>query len=196
MRLLLITEFFDPEPTIKGLAFAQGLAERGHEVQVLTGFPNYPIGRLYDGYRIRPLQRERHGSVEVLRVPLFPSHDRSSIRRMATYASFAATASVIGALVTVRPDVVYVYHPPPTVALAAMTQSWFRRVPFVVDIQDLWPDTLRATGMVNSPALLRLVDWWCRRCYSAATRLAVLSPGFREALIARGVPATKIDVIY
>lgn len=196
VRILIITEFFDPEPTIKGLAFATALAARGHQVQVLTGFPNYPNGRLYSGYKLRPVQRERHGNVEVVRVPLFPSHDRSAARRVATYLSFAASASLIGPLVTTRPDVVYVYHPPATVALAAMARTALRRVPFVIDIQDLWPDTLRATGMVNSRAVLKVVDMWCRRVYASAARVVVLSPGFRDALVSRGVPANKIDVIY
>lgn len=196
MRILIITEFFDPEPTIKGLAFAQALADRGHSVQVLTGFPNYPLGTIYAGYRVRLWQRERHGAVEVVRVPLYPSHDRHPLRRAATYASFALTASIIGPFVTVRPDVLYVYHPPATIGLAAIVHSRFRRVPFVLDIQDIWPDTLRASGMIRNRFLLKVVAWWCRRMYAAASRVVVLSPGFRQLLVERGVTPDKIDVIY
>ncbi len=196
MRILLISQFFDPEPTFKGLLFARALAERGHEVEVVTGFPNYPGGRIYPGYRVRPVQRETVGRVRVLRVPLYPSHDRSALRRVANYVSFAASAAVLGTALTRRPDVVYVYHPPATIGLAAIAQRLFRGVPVVYDIQDLWPDTLRATGMVRHEALLTAVERWCSLVYRSASRLVVLSPGFRERLIARGVPDDKIDVIY
>ncbi|MDP1858519.1 MAG: glycosyltransferase family 4 protein [Gemmatimonadaceae bacterium] len=196
VRILLITQFFDPEPTFKGLLFARELARRGHDVQVITGFPNYPGGRIYPGYRVRPLQRESRDGVEVYRVPLYPSHDRSAIRRVGNYASFALSATVLGMLLTRRPDVVYVYHPPATIGLAAMAQRFLRGVPVVYDIQDLWPDTLRATGMVDNGIVLRAVDVWCRAVYRAASRLVVLSPGFKTRLVERGVPAERIDVIY
>ncbi|HJQ20591.1 MAG TPA: glycosyltransferase family 4 protein [Gemmatimonadaceae bacterium] len=196
MRILIINQFFDPEPTFKGLVFARELQRRGHDVEALTGFPHYPGGAVYPGYRIRLVSREEHDGVRVNRVAVFPSHDQSALHRIATYGSFALTAAALGPLVTRRPDVVYVYHPPVTVALAALSQRLFRDVPFVYDIQDLWPDTLRATGMVRSDHVLRAVGGWCDYVYAKAARLVVLSPGFRDRLIERGVPPAKIDVIY
>jgi glycosyltransferase involved in cell wall biosynthesis len=196
MRILLISQFFDPEPTVKGLLFARALAHRGHEVEVVTGFPNYPGGRLYPGYDLRVRQREYHDNVCVWRVPLYPSHDQSFVRRFANYVSFAASASILGIVLTRKPDVVYVYQPPATVGLVALTQRLVRHVPVVYDIQDLWPDTLRATGMLHNAAALGAVGLWCDFIYKRATRLVVLSPGFRERLVDRGVPESKIDVIY
>lgn len=192
----MLTQWFDPEPTFKGLAFAKGLRERGHEVEVLTGFPNYPGGKVYKGYRIRPFQREVMAGIPVIRVPLYPSHDTSAIRRGANYATFALSAATIGAVAVKPADVMYVYHPPATVALPAMMIRSMRRIPFVYDIQDLWPDTLDATGMVNNKSLRKMVDRWCRWTYRAAARIVVLSPGFKEMLVARGVPGGKIEVIY
>jgi glycosyltransferase involved in cell wall biosynthesis len=196
MRILLITQFFQPEPQIKGLPFARELQRRGHDVEVLTGFPNYPGGRLYPGYRVRALQREVMDGVPVARVPLYPSHDLSRVGRVANYASFALSSALLGSAITRRPDVAYVYHPPATMGLAALAQRALRGVPVVYDVQDLWPDTLRATGMVSGSAVLGAVGAWCRLVYRAAARVVVLSPGFRERLVARGVPAEKIDVIY
>jgi len=196
MRILMLTQWFDPEPTFKGLAFAKGLRERGHEVEILTGFPNYPGGKIYPGYRIRPFQREVMEGIPVLRVPLYPSHDTSTIRRGANYATFALSAATIGMTAVKPADVMYVYHPPATVALPAIMIGSMRRIPFVYDIQDLWPDTLEATGMVNNKSLRKMVDHWCRWTYRAAARMVVLSPGFKEALVARGVPGEKIEVIY
>jgi glycosyltransferase involved in cell wall biosynthesis len=196
MRILMLTQWFDPEPTFKGLTFAKALRERGHEVEILTGFPNYPGGKVYPGYRIRPFQREVMEGIPVIRVPLYPSHDNSAIRRVANYATFALSAAAIGTAAVKPADVMYVYHPPATVAFPAMLIGSIRRIPFVYDIQDLWPDTLGATGMVNNKSLLKMVGRWCRWTYRAAARIVVLSPGFKELLVARGVPREKIEVIY
>lgn len=111
MRVLLLTQWFDPEPTFKGMIFARELVQQGFDVEVLTGFPNYPRGRLYPGFRLKALQREHHDGVRVTRVPLYPSHDHSAIRRVLNYVSFAASALVYGLWVGRRVDVIYVYHP-------------------------------------------------------------------------------------
>ncbi len=195
-RLLLITQWFDPEPTFKGLLFARELAQRGFDVEVVTGFPNYPGGRLYPGYRLRLLQRERIDGVHITRLPLYPSHDHSAIGRALNYLSFAASVLVYGLLGARRPDVIYAYHPPLTTGLAAVAIRLLRRVPLVCDIQDMWPDTLRATGMLRSQALLRLIGILCNLVYRGTDRIVVLSDGFRRLLIDRGVPSGKIDVIH
>ena len=196
MKILFLTQWFDPEPTFKGLAFAKALVERGHQVDVLTGFPNYPGGRLYPGYRVTLRKRESMDGIRITRVPLYPSHDGSSVRRVANYLSFALAAATIGVCSVRRPDVAYVYHPPATIAFPAIVLKAIRGVPFVLDIQDLWPDTLEATGMVTSGAVVRAVAWGCRLAYQSAAKIAVLSPGFKRALIDRRVPAEKIEVIY
>ncbi|OLV15842.1 sugar transferase [Deinococcus marmoris] len=194
MRILLITQWFDPEPSFKGLLFAQELRRQGHQVEVLTGFPNYPGGKVYPGYRIRPFQREVMDGIPILRVPLYPSHDGSGAKRALNYLSFAAAAS-IGTLFVNRPDVAYVYHPPATVSLPAMVLRALRGVPFVYDIQDLWPDTLAATGMMENAAVLKGVSGWMNRVYRQAAHVTVLSEGFKERLQQRGVPENKLSVI-
>jgi lipopolysaccharide/colanic/teichoic acid biosynthesis glycosyltransferase len=195
MRILLLTQWFDPEPTFKGLLFAQELQRRGHDVQVLTGFPNYPGGELYDGFRVRLMRREVIGGVDVVRVPLYPSHDGSALHRLLNYGSFA-TSATLAALLVRRPDVAYVYHPPATVGLPALVLKAIRGVPFVYDVQDLWPDTLAATGMLNDETILRAIDLWMRLIYRASAKVVVLSDGFRDAVVSRGTPQQKIAVIH
>ena len=194
MRVWMVTQWFDPEPTFKGQLFAQELRRRGHEVEVVTGFPNYPGGRVYDGYRIRPYQREVVDGIVVHRVPLYPSHDSSALKRVLNYASFASTAA-LKMLTGRRPDVVYVYHPPGTVALPAAVARLVRGVPFVYDVQDLWPDTLAATGMLPQGRILDAVGRVMDATYALAQHVVVLSPGFRERLLGRGVRADKVSVI-
>ena len=194
MRVWMVTQWFDPEPTFKGQLFAQELQRRGHEVEVITGFPNYPGGRVYDGYRIRPYQREVVDGIVVHRVPLYPSHDSSALKRVLNYASFASTAA-LKMLTGRRPDVVYIYHPPGTVALPAAVARLVRGVPFVYDVQDLWPDTLAATGMLPQGRLLDVVGRVMDATYALAQHVVVLSPGFRERLLGRGLRADKVSVI-
>jgi colanic acid biosynthesis glycosyl transferase WcaI len=196
MRILLLTQWFEPEPTFKGLVFARELAARGYKVEVLTGFPNYPGGKLYPGYRIRPWVREQIDGIDVLRVALYPSHDNSGHHRVLNYLSFALSAAVIGTALIQKPDVVYVYHPPITVGFAGAVLGFLRRAPFVYDIQDLWPDTVAASRMMPNRAALTLLGKLCNFVYRRARHITVLSPGFKERLVGRGVPREKIDVIY
>lgn len=191
-----MTQWFDPEPTFKGLLFAKELKKAGHDVEVVTGFPNYPGGKVYDGYKISFYQKEEIDGVVIHRVPIYPSHDQSAFKRILNYVSFA-TSSFLGALIKTRGiDVIYSYHPPLTTSLSAVMVGFFKRVPVVVDIQDLWPDTLAATGMVNNKHVLGVVDWLCKFVYKRARKVIVLSPGFKTRLISRGVLESKVEVIY
>jgi colanic acid biosynthesis glycosyl transferase WcaI len=195
-RVLLLTQWFDPEPTFKGLVFARELVAQGFDVEVVTGFPNYPGGRLYPGFKMRLIQREVIEGVKVTRLPLYPSHGQSGIGRVLNYISFAASASIYSVFFARRADVMYAYHPPLTVGICAALVRFFRRVPVVYDVQDMWPDTLRATGMFSNEKILNVVSRVCDWVYRRVDHLVVLSPGFKALLIDRGVPAQKIDVIY
>lgn len=196
MRIIIFSQWFDPEPTFKGLIFARELVQHGFDVEVVTGFPNYPGGRVYEGYKIKLIQRECIDGVQITRLPLYPNHDQSAIKRVLNYASFAASSLLYGLFVAKRADVMYAYHPPLTVGIAASLIRWVRGIPLVYDIQDMWPDTLRATGMLNNPRALALVGRVCGWVYKRVDQLVVLSPGFKRLLLQRGVPERKIDVIY
>ena len=195
-RLILLTQWFDPEPTFKGLLFARALQDRGYDVEVVTGFPNYPGGKVYEGYRIRPIQRETMDGVAITRLALFPSHNGRALPRVINYLSFFLTAFVYLTFAARRADILYAYHPPVTVGLAAAIAKLFRRTPSVLDVQDMWPDTISATGMLDSSLPLRIVGSVCRWVYARMSHIVVLSPGFKRLLIERGVPSEKISVIY
>ena len=195
-RLILLTQWFEPEPAMRGLSFAAELARRGFRVEVVTGFPNYPGGKVYDGYKIRPLQRERIGEVDVTRLALYPSHDSHRLGRILNYVSFFLTASFYLIFMARRADVIYAYHPPLTVGMVAALARVLRRMPVVLDVQDMWPDTLRATGMIGNERLLRIIDVFCRWTWRGVDRITVLSDGFRRLLLERDVAPEKVSVIY
>lgn len=196
MRILILSQFFAPEPVLMNMAFARALQAEGHEVRVLTGLPNYPGGTLYPGYTLKLVQREEIDGVRITRVPLYASHSRSKLGRIANYVSFAASASIAGTFSGWRPDVIYVYHPPLTVGLAAWIIGLLRGVPFVYNIQDLWPDTLKATGMIGNDRVLTCIAHVAKFVYKRAAMLLPQSPGFAQRLRDAGVPDGKIRVLY
>lgn len=194
MRVLILTQWYPPEPGLLVQELAQALLARGNDVTVLTGFPNYPSGKLYPGYRMRLSQRETLAGVTVVRVPLYPEHSQSGLRRALNYLSFALSSAALGPWLVRRPDVLFVYHPPLTIGIPAYVLSRLWRVPFIYQIQDMWPETLSATGMLDNPRLLGWVGRFALWVYGKAHSILVSTPGFRRNLLQKGVPPEKIYV--
>lgn len=194
-RIVLLMQYYDPEPIYKGQKFAEAVSASGYDVEVVTAFPNYPGGKLYDGYKIRPWTKKQINGITVTRVAIYPSHDASKLGRVLNYLSFFLSSLLYLTFVSKRSGVIYAYHPPLTVGLAAAVASFFRRTPFVVDIHDLWPDTLPATGMLSNPRLLRLIERGCNWLYRRANHIILHSHGFLETLQQRGVPKEKMTTV-
>jgi colanic acid biosynthesis glycosyl transferase WcaI len=194
-KILILTQWFEPEPAFKGLTFAKELRQQGFEVEVVTGFPNYPGGKVYYGYKIRLYQKEIMDGIIINRLPLYPSHDRSVLRRIINYVSFSITSLFYIIFFTRSVDVIYVYHPPLTVGFVAAIYKLIRRTKMVLDVQDLWPDTLNATGMIKSKKIIYIVGIIAKLTYCISDKIVVLSEGFKNRLISRGVKKEKIKVI-
>ena len=149
---------------------------------------------------MQPWQWETIEGIPILRVPIYPSHDTSAVRRMLTYLSFAFAASSIGVTLIGPADLVYLYDPPPTNGVASLILKIFRKTPIVHDIADIWPETVVESGMIKGELTKKvmnsLIGVWCRFLYRQASVVTVLSPGFKRLLIERGVPESKIRVIY
>jgi colanic acid biosynthesis glycosyl transferase WcaI len=196
MRILILTQWFHPEPVMKGITLARALRDLGHEVEVLTGFPNYPTGKLYHGYRFSPCQIEEIDGIRVVRVLLFPSHDTSALKRLLTHGSFAISALFLGGFLTRKPDVIYTYDTPMTAGVVSIILGFFKRAPMVFDLQDLWPDTIFASGMIKNQGVINSLQAVCRWVFKRAAHVVVLSPGFAKKLEERGIPKDHISVIY
>lgn len=199
MRIGQITQWYDPEGSSAALpgVISRSLASRGHAVDVLTGFPNYPSGEIFDGYRVRPYRRETVGNVTVHRAPLWASHDQNGARRAANYLSFAAGAAIIGTTRFPRTNANLVHLTPATVALPALAIKLLRRVPYVVHVQDLWPDTVLSSDFLKRghSRVERTLHAMCDLIYRHASSIAVTSPGMADAIIARGVGADKVRFV-
>lgn len=194
MKVLLLSQWYLPEPDIKVHLLGKDLVEHGHQVTALTGFPNYPSGKLYPGYHMSWRRWEMRDGIQVLRLPLYANHSRSKVKRILNYLSFAMSATFLGPLLCGPADVMWVYHPPLTIGIPAWWIGLLRRVPFVFNVHDMWPETLAATGMM-APAQLKWMSLLAQFIYSRAAAITVVSPGFKRNLLDKGVPDSKIHII-
>jgi colanic acid biosynthesis glycosyl transferase WcaI len=196
MRILILTQLFSPEPDIKCLPLAKKLLSIGYEVEVLTGYPNYPVGKLYFGYKMSFVFKEYIEGIRVNRVPLYIDHSSSKIKRILNYLSFALSASFFGVFCINKPDIIYVYHAPATIAIPAILFKLIYRSKIFYDINDFWPDTLESSGMVKNKFVLQLVGIYCKFSYYFFDNINVVSKGFKDKLLKSGVPEKKISLIY
>ncbi|MBU1694028.1 MAG: glycosyltransferase family 4 protein [Verrucomicrobia bacterium] len=197
MRILFITHYFPPEgnaPANRVFEMTRRWAAAGHPVTVITGVPNVPNGVPYPGYRNRLYQVETKDGVEVRRVWTFLAPNRGTIRRTLNYLSFMVSALLAGLFVP-RPDVVIATSPQFFCGWAGVWMARLRRRPFILEIRDLWPESIEAVGAMRRGLALRFVGWLEQRLYRAARHMVTVGDGYRDRLVARGVPAGKITVI-
>lgn len=195
-----VTQWFEPEPVTNPLWIAEALQSHGLAVGVATGIPNYPSGKIQSPYRAYRRYIERWNGVTVIRTPLYPSHDRSASRRAVNYLSFAASSAIGAHPILGHSDVNLVYASPATAALPAMVAAKRMRVPYVLYIQDLWPDSVKETGMLPPGRFTSLgvtgLTRFVNASYTHAAHIVVISQGMRETLVDRGVNPEKVSVIH
>jgi glycosyltransferase involved in cell wall biosynthesis len=181
MRLLVVTQYFWPEAFIIN-ELVKTLREQGHCVVVATGKPNYPEGRVFDGYRAAGTQKERFDSdIDIIRVPLRPRGDGGSWNLILNYGSFVWSGLrwFPSLLAGYDVDAIVVYAPSPiTAAVPAILLKWVKKAHLAIWIQDLWPETLVATGHIRSRAVLAAVGLLVRAIYRCADTLLVQSRAF------------------
>lgn len=199
LSITFVCQWFPPEPAALPLSIATGLAARGHEIQVITGIPNYPDGKVRAGYRSWRPVRESISGLTVWRTPLVPSHSRSVIGRIANYLSWSITSMIAGFLLVPRSNVVLVYSSPATAAIGPFAWSSLRRTPYVLLIEDMWPDSVTASEMLDSRGsrqVVKMLHAMMRRLYRGARHIVVTSPGMADLIAERGTDRNKTSVIY
>jgi colanic acid biosynthesis glycosyl transferase WcaI len=196
----MLTQWYDPEPGPAALpgALARELASRGHSVQVLTGYPNYPTGQVAAGYKIRWREDERHEDIAVRRVALYPSHGKSVPGRLANYASFGASSMLWGAGAFKDVDAVWISNSPVTVGLPMWRLARLGK-PTLLHVLDLWPDNIMSSGLIQRSKSATLAEnaihRWNRSQYGWADYVAAIAPGVVGLLRDRGVPDEKLRYI-
>jgi colanic acid biosynthesis glycosyl transferase WcaI len=197
MRILFLSENFPPETN----AAATRVHERavfwrrwGHQVTVLTTAPNFPQGRLFDGYKNRWWQRETLDGIEIIRVKTFIAANEGVALRTLDFVSFMASAFVAGLFLR-RPDVVVATSPQFFTAIGGWAIAALRRLPFVFELGDLWPRSILAVGALRAGRIIDLLERIELFLYRRAKVVIALTHAFKDNLVARGIPAAKITVI-
>jgi len=198
MRILLLSTYFKPDIASTGVLMA-GLAEEltklGHQITVVTSMPHYDGNRIWPDYRGKLCVREQFKGMDVHRVYLYVSREKESlIGRLWNYVTFNFLSVVAGALAA-QYDVVLTPSPPLTNGLAAFLLSRLRRVPYVYNVQDIYPDVAIRLGVLTNSKVIAFFKWIERFVYDKATAVSVISEGFRRNLLDKGVPVDKIEVI-
>ncbi|HIJ94479.1 MAG TPA: glycosyltransferase family 4 protein [Desulfuromonadales bacterium] len=193
MRVLIVSQYFWPE-NFRINDLASGLAERGHEVTVLTGMPNYPEGKIFAGYGFW-IRQEEYKGVKVIRVPLISRGNGRSLRLIANYMSFALSACLFGPILCrAKSDLIFVCQlSPVTVGLPALLLKKIKRIPIMFWILDLWPESLSATGAINSKSILKVVDNLVRYIYRGCDKILMSSQGFITSILAKASKSANPD---
>lgn len=196
MRILLVSSYYWPEP-FRVAHVAADLKARGHDVEVLTGLPNYPEGRFYEGYGPGGPFRQEHEGIAVTRVPLVPRGRGGAIRLLLNYLSFAITASIRAVTLGRKKwDVVFVFQlSPVTAILPALVVRWLYRVPVAVWVQDLWPESIASTGFGRSRLLYAVARRISAFLYRRCDRIAGTSRAFQAPLEALGVDGARYSYL-
>lgn len=194
MRFLFLTQYFPPEigaAQVRLASVIRELVRLGHQVEVITALPNYPTGQIFEGYRGKLWLEEDWEGVRVVRTWLYPAMGTGP-KRLLNYFSF--TVSALGGLLRVqKPDYIFVESPPLFLSLTAHLASRRFGVPFIFNVADLWPDSVRQLGLMKEGLLLRLAEGLEGWSYRQAHFVTAVTEGIRKVLLEeKKVPAHKV----
>ena len=197
LQVTFLSQLFDPENSIKGSQFLARLKHTGLDISVVTTFPSYPAGKLYPEYpRQHFIKTESLNGIPIVRLPTYINRSSSIIKRSLSYLTFGFVSSAY-LLLKKKPDLLYIYYPPLIGGIVGLFLKKFFRVPYIYEVQDLWPEALEAAGKLNETSrIYKLIDRLINRIYDSASVIFVQSNGFKDVLISKGVSSEKIHCIY
>lgn len=196
MKILFLTDNFPPEvnaPASRTFDHCREWVRRGDDVTVITCAPNFPQGKVYDGYRNRLYQREEMDGIKVIRVWSYIVANKGFVKRTLDFISYSVSAFIAGLFR--KADLIVATSPQFFTALSGRALGWWKRTPWVMEVRDLWPESIKTVGAMKDNLFIRHFEWQEARCYRSARRIVVVTDSFRDKLIARGVPAEKIAVV-
>lgn len=197
MKILFLSHYFPPEgnaPASRTYENARRWVADGHQVTVITCAPNCPEGVVYKGYANKLYQRERVDGIDVRRVWTYIAANEGTVRRIVNYVSYMVSAFIFSFFVK-RPDVIIATSPQFFCGWAGVLVSFFRRIPFILEIRDIWPESIVAVGAMNNPRLVRFLERLEKIMYASAKHIVTVGEGYRQRLIEKGVPGERISVV-
>lgn len=195
MKILVVTQYYYPE-NFRINDLCHGLIERGHEVTVYTGLPNYPEGKLFKGYSFQGPYTEEIDGVKVIRVPLITRGAKKSWRLALNYVSYFVSATLLAPFVVKGDfDKIFVFAPSPiTVAIPALFLKYLKRAPVFLWVQDLWPESLEATGVVRNKFILDKVGFGVKLLYKLTDKILLPSKAFIKNV--KALDAKDSQIVY
>ena len=197
MKILFLTDNFPPEsnaPASRTVEHAREWVAAGHEVTVITCAPNFPAGKLFEGYRNHWYKSEMRDGIKIVRVKTYITANEGFIKRTLDYQSFMLMGT-LASLFQARPDVVVATSPQFFTAVAGYVVSLLRRAPFVFELRDLWPASITAVGAMKPGRLIRGLERLELFLYRKAALIISVTHAFKDELISRGIDATQIAVV-
>lgn len=199
MRILYLSQYFPPEvgaTQTRAYEMAHALIEQGHSVTILTEFPNHPSGIIPLSYRGKLYEKQNLDGIEVRRVFVLTSTRKSFGVRLGLYGSYAIGATIAGVLVERKPfDMIYATSPPLFSGAAGLAISYLRRIPFVFEVRDLWPESAIALGELRNATAIHWATQLELACYHRAQKIIVVSKGIRKNIVKRNIPEEKIALV-
>lgn len=198
MRIAFICQYFPPElgaPSARGSELARAWTADGHEVTVVTGMPNHPTGVLPPAYRgVSYVEEDFHG-VRVLRNWVYATPNEGFVKRTLNHLSFMCSSLWYSTPMLRGIDVIVVSSPTFFVVISAWIMSRLLGVPYVFEVRDLWPGIFVELGVLKNPTIIRLLEGLEMFLYRRAARVVVVTDSFKDILVARGLPASHVDVV-
>lgn len=197
MHILFLTDNFPPEvnaPASRTFEHCREWVRSGHRVTVITCAPNFPQGKVYAGYKNRFWQRETMDGIRVIRVWSYITANEGFVRRILDYISFMV-AAILAAPFVRKPDLVIGTSPQFFTVCAAFVVSRMKGIPFLFELRDIWPESIKAVGAMQDSAAIRFLEKIELFLYRKSARIVSVTESFRRTLIRRGVDGGKIEVI-
>lgn len=197
MHILFLTDNFPPEvnaPASRTFEHCREWVRAGHRVTVITGAPNFPKGEVYPGYRNQLWQAETMEGIRVIRVWTYITANEGFIKRILDYQSFMLAAVLASPWVR-GVDVVVGTSPQLFTACAAYAVGALKRIPYVFELRDLWPESIKAVGAMRNQTLFRMLEKLELFLYRKAAKIVSVTESFRKVLVQRGIAAEKIEVV-
>lgn len=196
MKILFLTDNFPPEvnaPATRTYEHCKEWVKQGEEVTVITCTPNFPQGKVYTGYRNRLYQKEIMDGIRVIRIWSYITANEGFLKRTLDYISFSVTSFFAGLFQ--QADIIIATSPQFFTALSGRTLSFWKRKPWIMEVRDLWPESIKTVGAMNDNILIRYFEWQEKHCYHSAKKIVVVTDSFKRRLVERGIDSSKIDVV-
>lgn len=196
MKILFLSDNFPPEvnaPATRTFEHCREWVKAGHEVTVITCFPNYPQGRVYPGYKNSLCKTEWMDGIKVVRVWSYMTANKGFIKRIIDFISFSVTSFIAGLFQ--KCDVIVATSPQFFTALSGRTLHFFKRRPWIMEVRDLWPDSIKAVGAMKESPVLKYFSKEELWCYKSARKIVVVTNSFKREISNKGIPAEKISVV-